>query len=46
MITLEDIAALGETGELISPSSESADRRDAEYAAWRRFVEGIAAVEG
>ncbi|MGN6378744.1 MAG: FGGY-family carbohydrate kinase [Gaiellales bacterium] len=45
-VSVGELESLGETGELISPTPESARLRDAEYAAWRRFVEGIAAVEG
>jgi glycerol kinase len=44
-LALDDLAALGESGERIDPTPESAGRRDREYAEWRRFVERIAAVE-
>ncbi len=44
-ISLDDLAALGESGERIDPAPESAGRRDREYAEWRWFVERIAAVE-
>jgi glycerol kinase len=45
-LSLDDLAALGESGERIDPAPESDGWRDREYADWRRFVEGIAAVEG
>ncbi len=38
-LTLADLAALAEGGESVEPAPGSADRRDAEYAAWRAFAE-------
>jgi glycerol kinase len=45
-IGMDAVARLAETGRTVQPSPDSAGWREAEYAAWRRFVEATRPLEG
>jgi glycerol kinase len=44
-IGLEQVAALAESGHTVEPSPASQGWRESEYAAWRRFVDDMRALE-
>jgi glycerol kinase len=44
-IGLDAVAGLAETGHTVEPSPASHGWRDSEYAAWRRFVDDMRALE-